>query len=928
MLTACPAPAPQNPQDPVTPATGDGAADAASLIHPSEVHLAEVRQLTRDSGENAEAYWSFGGEKLIFQTTRPPYECDQIMTVPADGSAEPTLVSTGKGRTTCAYYLPGDQEIVYSSTHEISEACPPRPDFSKGYVWALYDYDVYRANADGSNLRKLTDRRGYDAEATVCAKDGSIIFTSDRDGDLDLYRMDSDGKNVVRLTDTPGYDGGAFFSQDCSQIVWRASRFKQGPELDEYQALLKQKLVRPSKLEIFVANADGSNVRQLTYLDAASFAPYFHPSGKRVLFSTAYGDPRSREFNIWAVNTDGSDLQQITFAPGFDGFPMFSHDGKWLAFASNRNQAKEGETDVYVARWVESPPAQASREAGPVERFRDNVAWLADDAREGRGIGTRGLEQSADWLAENFQTLGATGAGDGGGYKQALEMPVARTRDAATRLVIDGKPVAAEAFTPVWFSANKQVTAPVVFANYGIVAKELGVDDYKRRPVKGKIVVVRRFTPTVKPFDSDGPKRRYGDLEYKAFEARQRGAVGMIVVDLPAPGEKEADDAGLPALHARGQGDAGIPVMIVSRDAGARLAKGWHRVTMNSALEAQKTTVHNVVAKISAGASDRLPGAVVIGAHYDHLGHSSHPGSLESPAKDGKPVIHNGADDNASGTAALVTIARSLMANRDTLRRDVYLVGFTAEESGLVGSAHFVKNLPDGLKPENVVAMLNMDMIGRMRNNKLSVLGTNSATEWSGLVKQACDTARLRCSMGGDGYGPSDQMAFYRKGIPVLHFFTGGHLEYHKGSDDSPTINAAGGVKVAEVVASLAGTVASSDKRLTYQKAPMPPPRGDVRATGGSLGTIPAYGEGDGKPGVLLGDVRPGGPAANAGVRGGDRIVRIGDSDIRTIRDLMFVLRTATPGQKAKIMVIRDGKRVTLEATYGTPRRRGPSSRR
>src|SRR5205085_2058126 len=204
---------------------------------------------------------------------------------------------------------------------------------SHGYVWALYDsYDIYTARPDGTELTKLTDSPGYDAEATICPKDGSIVFTSVRDGDIDLYRMDADGKNVKRLTDLPGYDGGAFFNADCTKIVWRASRPRPGKELDDFKRLLGQNLVRPSKLELYVMNADGSDQTQITYLDAASFAPFWHPNGKRILFSSNYGDPKGREFDIWAVNVDGTNLERITHAPGFDGFPMFSPDGKTLAF--------------------------------------------------------------------------------------------------------------------------------------------------------------------------------------------------------------------------------------------------------------------------------------------------------------------------------------------------------------------------------------------------------------------------------------------------------------------------------------------------------------------------------------------------------------------------------------------------------------------
>ena len=323
----------------------------ADLQHAQEIHLQEIRQLTF-GGENAEAYWSPDGRELSFQSTRAPFGCDQIFRMSVGESQEPRLVSNGKGRTTCAHFSADGERIIYSSTHLGSADCPPVPDFSQGYVWPLYDsFDIFSVAIDGSDLEQLTDTGFYDAEATVCSTDGSIVFTSTRDGDLDLYRMDADGGNVQRLTSTPGYDGGAFFSRDCSQIVWRASRPQKGEELDDYRDLLAQNMVRPSRLEIFVADADGGNVRQVTELAAASFAPFFYPSGDRIIFSTNHGDASGREFDIWAVNVDGSDLERVTFSPGFDGFPIFSPDGRWLAFSSNRNQQERGETNVFVARW-------------------------------------------------------------------------------------------------------------------------------------------------------------------------------------------------------------------------------------------------------------------------------------------------------------------------------------------------------------------------------------------------------------------------------------------------------------------------------------------------------------------------------------------------------------------------------------------------
>lgn len=326
-------------------------AQGGDLQHPQEAHLVDIRQLTF-GGENAEAYWSPDGQELSFQSTRPPYECDQIFRMSVADPANPSLVSTGVGRTTCAHFTADGERVIFSSTHLDSDACPPVPDFSQGYVWPLYDsFDIFSSRPDGSDLERMTDSGFYDAEATVCATDGSVVFTSTRDGDLELYRMDADGENLRRLTHTPGYDGGAFFSADCSKIVWRASRPQQGEELTDYQRLLADNMVRPSKLEIFVSDGDGKNVQQVTDLGAASFAPFFYPSGERVLFSTNHGDASGREFDVWAIDVDGSNLERITHMPGFDGFPIFSPDGKWLAFSSNRNQGKPGETNVFVARW-------------------------------------------------------------------------------------------------------------------------------------------------------------------------------------------------------------------------------------------------------------------------------------------------------------------------------------------------------------------------------------------------------------------------------------------------------------------------------------------------------------------------------------------------------------------------------------------------
>lgn len=893
-----------------------------------ENHLTELRQLTF-GGENAEAYWSPDGRELIFQSQRPPYACDQIFRIAADGSEkEPRRVSTGKGRTTCSYFLAGGDRVIYSSTDAAGPACPPVPDRSQGYVWPIYDsYEIWKARPEGGDRVRLTDNSFYDAEATVCFKDGSILFTSSRDGDLDLYRMDADGRNVRRLTDAPGYDGGAFYSPDCSRIVWRASRPAPGKELEDYRGLLARGLVRPGKLELWTARADGSEPRQITRLGAASFAPSFFPDGQRVIFSSNYGDPAGREFDLWAVDLDGSDLERITATPGFDGFPLFSPDGRHLAFSSNRNQAKPGETNVFVARWQGA--RKASIDPAETERYLGEVRWLADDAREGRGLGSPGLAASADWLAARFQEIGLEPGGEGG-YFQRFEALYEVVEGPATAAVIDGQPVAAERLRPAGFSASGKAAGEVVAAGYGITAPELGVDHYRGVDARGKVVAVRRFVPPGKEFSEAETEKRYSDLRYKAFNAREHGAVALLVVDLPElpEGTPLPDEAALPKPELDQGTDAGLPVLLLSREAGKPLFErrpGGHRASLTVDLARRTTQAANVVGVLRAGAAGRLPGAVVVGAHYDHLGQggrSSRDPDVRAP--------HNGADDNASGTAGILEAARRLAARRGELRRDVWFVAFSGEEEGTLGSSAFTRKPPAGLAlapsggTGGLVAMLNLDMVGRLREDKLFVLGGESATEWKEIVEPACRRAGLACTVNGEGFGPSDHSPFYAAGLPVLHFFTGLHEDYHKPSDDIDKINAEGGVRVAALVADVAAGLTGRTETLTFHSAPLPlQTAGDFRSYGASLGTIPDYaGPPDGHPGVLLSGVREGGPADKAGMRRGDILVQLAGAPVRDIYDFTYILRRSKPGLQVQAVVMRDGQRVPLEVTLGESRLR------
>lgn len=331
-------------------ATG-GAGQVMHQPEPGERHLRNIRQLTF-GGNNAEAYFSGDGKQLIFQRQeKVDSGCDQQYIMNIDGSGI-RRVSNGKGRTTCGFFYDHDRRVLYSSTFASDPACPARPDQSMGYVWPLGQLEIYTSKPDGSDLRQLTRNGAYNAEATVSPDGQSIIFTSTRDGDIDLYIMKTDGSQVRRITRRVGYDGGAFFSPDGKQIVWRAAYPGTNADSADYARLLAARLVRPARVELWIADADGANARQITRLGGANFAPYFHPNGRQIIFSSNFENPRSGKFDLFLINSDGTGLEKVTTHPDFDSFPMWSPDGRKLVWASNRH-GSQGETNIFVADWVD-----------------------------------------------------------------------------------------------------------------------------------------------------------------------------------------------------------------------------------------------------------------------------------------------------------------------------------------------------------------------------------------------------------------------------------------------------------------------------------------------------------------------------------------------------------------------------------------------
>ena len=334
-------------------------AGSDTLIYEGETYFKSIRQITF-GGDNAEAYWNWDDTQLVFQSNYDEWglECDQmfLMDVGEDfKTGKPPMISTGMGRTTCAYFLPDNKHFVYGSTHLADKECPEVPLRKNGkYVWPVYDsFDIFVSDLEGNITAQLTDEPGYDAEATVSPKGDKIVFTSDRSGDLELYTMNLDGSDVTQITDELGYDGGAFFSPDGSQLIFRASRPQTELEIKKYTGLLEEGLVEPTEMELFICDADGTNMRQLTFLGNANWSPFFHPSGNKILFSSNFESDGGFPFNLYLIDTDGKNLTRVTHGETFDAFPVFSNDGKYLAFSSNRNNGGTRDTNLFIAEWQE-----------------------------------------------------------------------------------------------------------------------------------------------------------------------------------------------------------------------------------------------------------------------------------------------------------------------------------------------------------------------------------------------------------------------------------------------------------------------------------------------------------------------------------------------------------------------------------------------
>ena len=945
--------------------------------------LSNTRQLTYDGKRAGEGYFSQDGNALIFQSEREPnnpfYQIYLLDLLTGDTHR----VSTGTGKTTCAFFRPGTDEVLYASTHHDLFAKVKQEEElqfrasgqERRYSWD-YDetMDIFSANRDGSNLTQLTDAPGYDAEASYSPDGTMIVFCSLRDAypksklsakDLkqlevdpsyfgEIYIMNADGSGQTRLTDSPGYDGGPFFTPDGQHIVWRHFT----PD--------------GSQSDIYTMRIDGSNVRRLTNFKSMSWAPYFHPSGAYVIFAS--NKLGFSNFELYLVDSRGRhEPVRVTSTDGFDGLPVFSPDGNQLCWTSNRNSQEASQ--LYLADWdhqtaleaislaprshhasipISNPQAKdiPHVHASPTTTkisIQQRVEFLASDELEGRMTGSEGAKRAAEHIATQFSQLNLKPVGDAASYFQEFEFTAGRriiaeeNRFHLTRQMHGSEQVmefsVERDFQPLSFSRNGVVEGEVVFVGYGLtVPGELGegYDAYAGLDVKDKIVVALRYVPEDVEPERRQQLNRYAGLRYKAMQAREQGAKAFLVVAGP-----NSPNAGklIPLDFDSSLADSGIVAASISdtvanaifapsgknlKDVQSRLdVENPHflgqfplpevKVKIVVSVEKVKKTDQNVVALLAPSELTTETEYVIVGAHYDHIGRGEI-GSLARKGEEGQ--IHNGADDNASGTAVVLELALTLseayQKQPEKFRRGIIFALWSGEELGLIGSTHFVNHPIVPL--EKVTAYINFDMVGRLRENKLILQGVGSSSVWTKLIEKRNIPIGFNLTLQEDPYLPTDVTAFYPKEIPVLSFFTGGHEDYNRPTDDPDTLNYEGIERISRLAHGIVLDLIGAAERPAYVRVERSQSEEGSRDTlRAYLGTIPDYTtEGTG---VKLSGVRAGGPADKAGLKGGDVIVEFGGQKITNIYDYTYALDAVKIGEPVEVVVLREGKRVKLTVT-------------
>jgi len=974
--------------------------------------LAGVRQLTFEGKRSGEGYYAADGKQMVFQSERevdnPFYQIYWMDMETGDSQR----VSPGYGKTTCAWIHPSGQTVLFASTQFDPDARKKMEEElafrasgqTRRYAWD-YDatYDLVEWDRATGQYRRLTDAVGYDAEASYSPDGQWIVFASNRgaySGELsesqkqlfeqdpssavDLYLMRRDGTQVRRLTDVSGYDGGPFFSPDGQRICWR--RFSENG----------------ATAEIFTMAIDGSDVRALTKLGAMSWAPFYHPSGDYLIFASNLEG--FSNFELYLVDAKGEKTPvRVTTTEGFDGLPVFSPDGNHLTWTSNRTASKSSQ--LFTATWddaqarraleidsrdAESTLAESSMESDRIaggEAARATAAdfTAADIGRHvdylcrpelgGRLTGTPGEAKATAYVASYLEGLGLEPAGVDGSWYQSFPFTAGVTLGEANRLAWGETTWKLnEDWRPVSFSRQGEVaSAPVVFAGYGIVAPEdegqPGYDSYVHLDVEGKWVIVYRQMPMDVSPERRQHLARYSGLRYKAMAARDRGAVGLIVVSGPTSGIREPlvplqmdgtlagsslavisiSDNVADSLLKAGKSEESLEAMQKFLDRG-ELMMGFplEGVALAATIDVQqiKKEGRNVLGWIRAG-SQPSPHVVVVGAHIDHLGTGQGGSSLARDEERGG--THRGADDNASGVAGMLEIAQFLAAQKRSgklsLKHDILFAAWSGEELGLLGSDYFAEQF-DALYPSlrkgesgekaaaessegegevaaaptatgavrlapTVAACFNLDMIGRLRE-KLVLQGVGSSPLWTQEIEQRNAVVGLSLTLQSDSYLPTDASTFFMAGVPILSAFTGSHGEYHTPRDTPDLINYEGAAQVARLMGLIARSVSTRPEPPEYVAQAAPENQGKRAMLTAFLGTVPDYAQGD-IQGVKLSGVAKNGPAATAGVQGGDVIVELAGKKIENVYDYTFAIEGLRVGQETEIVVQRGDQTLRLK---------------
>jgi Tol biopolymer transport system component len=943
-----------------------GSAFAADDTAQESRFLTNTRQLIFEGRRSGEGYFSPDGNMIIFQSEREKDNPFYQMFVLDLRAGDTARVSPGSGKTTCGFFQPGTDRVLFASTHGDKEAVTKQKaelDFraagkQRRYAWDYDDtFEIYSGKLDGTGLVNLTNSPGYDAEGNYSPDGKQIVFCSlrsafpldklsadqrkqyEKDPSWfgDIYIMNADGSNVRRLTDAPGYDGGPFFSPDGQRILWRHFE-ENGLNADAW-----------------TMKTDGSDKRRITDFKSMSWAPFFHPSSKYLIFtSNKFG---FENFELFLVDANGEhEPVRVTFTNGFDGLPVFSPDGKKLCWTSGRTS--DGKAQLFLADWNDESARQAITQAPArsgekaVAAFspeitkadlQHEVEWLADEKREGRMTGTPGAQAAASWLAGYFRASGlkSFGANFDLPFEFNAGERVIPEKSSCEIAVDNGEKLSAALdrdFRPLAFTENGTAEGEIVFAGYGLSVPDGGgtrYDSYDGLDVKNKIVLILRYVP-----ESVDPARRahlnrYAGLRYKVMLAREHGAKGVLVVtgpNSPNAGEilalsNDGTSAGSSILAASISGKIADALLVPSGktlkqlqtaldDENPHAERGFVlpkvKAKLACGVEHLKKTDRDVVGYLPAQ-NESADEYVLVGAHYDHLGHGSG-SSLQRAGEENK--IHPGADDNASGVAWVMELAASLARERaehpEKFRRGIIFAGWSGEEMGLIGSAAFCEHPPVPLN--KIVAYVNADMVGRMRDNKLTVQGVGSSKAWRRLIEKRNVAAGFNLALQDDPYLPTDATSLYVKNVPVLNFFTGAHEDYHRPTDTADKLNYEGLERVANFAQQIIVDLVQTSERPDLAKVESGAQTGAGRETlRAYLGTIPDYTTE--VKGVKLSGVRGASPAEKAGLKGGDVIVEFAGQKIANIYDYTYALDAVKIGQPIKIIVERDGQQVTLTAT-------------